>query len=200
MPPHKCKTCGGSSICQHGRRRCTCRACGGASICRHGKRRVMCRECGGSGLCEHNKSRWQCRVCGDANKPGGRPRLCDPPTATRTGTSASAPNDTSFSTPALQSSPSTPATQRRATCCRQNSHPASPSPPELQSLQILCLECTGSAPASTLESTTGLGLPSHPLKHGPSPSPQELKKSSTLQCSACQLYKYNPEEYYIIVP
>ena len=43
-----CKECGGSQICEHGRRRSLCKACGGGSICEHGRRRDRCKECGGA--------------------------------------------------------------------------------------------------------------------------------------------------------
>jgi hypothetical protein len=37
--------CGGSSICEHGRRRDICKECGGASICEHGRQRRGCKRC-----------------------------------------------------------------------------------------------------------------------------------------------------------
>ena len=40
-----CKECGGSQICEHGRRRPQCKECGGSSICEHGRRRSRCKEC-----------------------------------------------------------------------------------------------------------------------------------------------------------
>jgi hypothetical protein len=32
---HKCVDCGGSSICDHGRRKASCKDCGGSGICDH---------------------------------------------------------------------------------------------------------------------------------------------------------------------
>ena len=43
-----CKECGGSGLCEHGRRRDRCKDCGGSGICEHGRRRNMCKDCGGS--------------------------------------------------------------------------------------------------------------------------------------------------------
>ena len=33
------------------------RDCGGSSICEHNRRRSVCRECGGGEICEHGKVR-----------------------------------------------------------------------------------------------------------------------------------------------
>ena len=41
----KCKECGGSEICEHGRRRSECKECGGSQICEHGRIRSKCKEC-----------------------------------------------------------------------------------------------------------------------------------------------------------
>ena len=60
-----CKECGGSSICQHGRRRSECKECGGAGICQHGRRRHQCKECGGSQNCQHGRRRSICIDCGN---------------------------------------------------------------------------------------------------------------------------------------
>ena len=49
-----CKECGGSQICEHGRRRSVCKECGGSQMCEHG-RRSQCKECGGSQICEHGR-------------------------------------------------------------------------------------------------------------------------------------------------
>ena len=45
------------SICEHGRRRSDCKECGGASICEHGRHRSYCKECGGASICEHGRRR-----------------------------------------------------------------------------------------------------------------------------------------------
>ena len=37
--------CGGSGICEHGRRRSQCKECDGNAICEHGQRRSTCEEC-----------------------------------------------------------------------------------------------------------------------------------------------------------
>ena len=44
----RCKECGGSRICEHGRQRSKCKECGGSSICEHGRRRSRCKECASS--------------------------------------------------------------------------------------------------------------------------------------------------------
>jgi hypothetical protein len=52
----RCKECGGSEVCPHGKRDKTyCKECGGSQICKHGKRVKTCKLCGGSDLC---KSSW----------------------------------------------------------------------------------------------------------------------------------------------
>mmetsp|Transcript_35229 Transcript_35229/g.88068 ORF Transcript_35229/g.88068 Transcript_35229/m.88068 type:complete len:303 (-) Transcript_35229:415-1323(-) len=56
--------CGGSEMCEHGRRRAYCKAegCGGTGFCIHGKQKARCTEgCGGSGLCIHEKQKANCR-------------------------------------------------------------------------------------------------------------------------------------------
>ena len=45
--------CGGSSVCEHGRRRSRCKDCGGGSICEHGRVRSICKDCGGGGGSGH---------------------------------------------------------------------------------------------------------------------------------------------------
>ena len=40
----KCKECGGSGICEHGRVRSQCKECGGSGICEHGRVRSKCKE------------------------------------------------------------------------------------------------------------------------------------------------------------
>jgi len=71
----QCKQCGGSSICEHGRRRPQCKECGGSSICEHGRVRSQCKECGGASQCEHGRQRSRCKECGDINsKTRKRPR------------------------------------------------------------------------------------------------------------------------------
>ena len=59
-----CKECGGSGICEHGRRRYNCKECGGGGICEHGRQRYICKECGGKGICEHGRQRRRCKECG----------------------------------------------------------------------------------------------------------------------------------------
>ena len=41
----RCKSCGGSSICQHNRRRSECKSCGGSSICHHMRIKYRCKDC-----------------------------------------------------------------------------------------------------------------------------------------------------------
>ena len=60
----QCKECGGASICEHGRIRSHCKECGGASVCVHGRERSRCKECGGVSICEHGRERSQCKECG----------------------------------------------------------------------------------------------------------------------------------------
>ena len=62
-----CKECGGSSMCEHGRRRSECKECGGTSMCEHGRRRRQCKECGGSSICEHDRRRSRCKECGGSS-------------------------------------------------------------------------------------------------------------------------------------
>lgn len=63
----RCKECGGSEICPHGKRDKTyCKECGGSQICQHGKRVKTCKECGGSDLC---KSSW-CETHGNSKYDG----------------------------------------------------------------------------------------------------------------------------------
>ena len=59
-----CKACGGSSICEHDKRRSICKDCGGSSICEHNKQKHDCKDCGGSSICEHHKYRRLCKDCG----------------------------------------------------------------------------------------------------------------------------------------
>ena len=61
---YKCKECGGSQICEHGKDKRECKECGGSSFCAHGKKRRFCPECGGSGLCEHGRNKRTCKECG----------------------------------------------------------------------------------------------------------------------------------------
>ena len=42
----RCRDCGGSSFCMHGRQQHTCRDCGGVSMCQHRRQQVHCRDCG----------------------------------------------------------------------------------------------------------------------------------------------------------
>ena len=39
----RCKDCGGSGICEHGRQQCQCIDCRGTGICEHGKHRSYCK-------------------------------------------------------------------------------------------------------------------------------------------------------------
>ena len=48
-----CKDCGGSGICEHGRRRSRCKECSGSGICEHGRRRNVCKECEECGTVSH---------------------------------------------------------------------------------------------------------------------------------------------------
>ena len=77
-----CKECGGSGICEHGRRRSHCKECGGSSICEHGRRRQQVqgvrglehlrareaakqgKECGGGSICEHGRRDSSARSAG----------------------------------------------------------------------------------------------------------------------------------------
>jgi hypothetical protein len=56
--PSVCKelTCSG---CEDGRVRSKCKECGGSGLCEHGRvsLRSTCKECGGSGICEHGRIR-----------------------------------------------------------------------------------------------------------------------------------------------
>ena len=74
---NECKECGGSSICEHGRRRSQCKECGGGSICEHGRQRSRCKEWGGSGICEHGRRRSRCKEC-RAARNAAAPVLCLP--------------------------------------------------------------------------------------------------------------------------
>ena len=49
--------------CEHGRERSKCKECGGSQICEHG-REHSCKECGGSQICEHGRIRSRCKVGG----------------------------------------------------------------------------------------------------------------------------------------
>ena len=44
-------------------RRSRCKECGGSEICRHGRSRYYCEDCGGKGICDHGKQRNYCNVC-----------------------------------------------------------------------------------------------------------------------------------------
>ena len=61
------RDCGGSSFCEHGRRRAERRDCGGSSVCEHGRLRYQCRNCGGASVCEHARLRPHCRDCAGAS-------------------------------------------------------------------------------------------------------------------------------------
>jgi hypothetical protein len=60
----RCKDCGGSSICQHSKRKYECKECIGSSFCEHNRIKSTCKECGGSSICEHKKIRSVCKECG----------------------------------------------------------------------------------------------------------------------------------------
>ena len=72
-----CKECGGSGFCEHGRQRSLCKECGGSQICEHGRQRYFCKECGGKGICEHGRRRSQCKEC-RAARDAAAPVLCPP--------------------------------------------------------------------------------------------------------------------------
>jgi len=72
-----CKECGGSQICEHGRRRTQCKECGGSSICEHGRQRSQCKECGGSQICAHGRQKYGCKEC-RAARDAAAPVLCPP--------------------------------------------------------------------------------------------------------------------------
>ena len=50
----RCKECGGSQVCEHGRRRSLKVRW---AICVHGRQRHRCKECGGASICEHGRER-----------------------------------------------------------------------------------------------------------------------------------------------
>ena len=56
-----CKTCGGVSICPHGRLKH--RECGGSNLCTHEKLKDYCIECGGTQICECGIRRAYCEKC-----------------------------------------------------------------------------------------------------------------------------------------
>ena len=47
--------CGGTSICQHNRRRSDCKDCGGTGICPHDRQWSRCKDCGDTSTCPHNR-------------------------------------------------------------------------------------------------------------------------------------------------
>jgi hypothetical protein len=60
----RCKECGGSEICSHGRQqRSQCKECKGGSICEHNRIRSTCKQCKGGGICPHNRVRSKCKEC-----------------------------------------------------------------------------------------------------------------------------------------
>ena len=66
----RCKECGGSGLCPHGRVKWWCKECGGtAGICTHGRRKYYCKECGGAGVCLHGRQKHSCKECGTLRKP-----------------------------------------------------------------------------------------------------------------------------------
>jgi len=46
---NRCRECGGSAFCEHGKRRGRCGECGGGALCEHGTRRDYCKECNPDG-------------------------------------------------------------------------------------------------------------------------------------------------------
>lgn len=60
---HRCKLCGGSSICQHERVKYSCKLCRGSGICQHNKRRQICKLCAGISLCAHDRQKHKCIQC-----------------------------------------------------------------------------------------------------------------------------------------
>ena len=58
-----CKTCGGSSVCEHQKQRGQCRLCSPGKFCAHNRRKSLCKICGGSSLCEHLRQRGSCKNC-----------------------------------------------------------------------------------------------------------------------------------------
>ncbi|KAI8585231.1 hypothetical protein BDZ88DRAFT_35247 [Geranomyces variabilis] len=73
-----CNDCGGSRMCEHGRQRHVCKECGASSICPHDRRRNLCKDCGGTSICEHGRKRWDCADCDGINicEHGVRQRSC----------------------------------------------------------------------------------------------------------------------------
>ena len=65
FPRRTCKDCGGTSICEHNRRRSQCKDCEGASICEceHNRIRRHCRDCGGKGMYAHSRVGSNCKEC-----------------------------------------------------------------------------------------------------------------------------------------
>ena len=61
---NRCVECGGSSMCEHKRRRGTCIECGGASTCVHKRQKAECIDCGGSNICKHKRLKHRCIECG----------------------------------------------------------------------------------------------------------------------------------------
>jgi hypothetical protein len=50
--------------CPHGRvNRSRCKPCGGSGICVHGKHRVGCAPCGGVLMCTHGTRKRNCKIC-----------------------------------------------------------------------------------------------------------------------------------------
>jgi hypothetical protein len=61
---NQCKSCGCSSIREHGRRKrnCTCTCCGG-SLCDNGCKRSRCNLSGDPSICDHGLLRSKCDTC-----------------------------------------------------------------------------------------------------------------------------------------
>ena len=57
---NRCKDCGGSSICEHGRLKAQCISCGGSAIFEHGRQKSSCKLCK---LCKHRIKAMDCAAC-----------------------------------------------------------------------------------------------------------------------------------------
>lgn len=86
-PQAKCKPCGGSAICEHGREQHQCRKCGGASICEHKRQKSVCKRCKALKPCEHGESQRaietaRCRRARPRTHTRARTCIRTPPTRT----------------------------------------------------------------------------------------------------------------------
>eukprot|EP00658_Telonema_sp_P-2_P004652 TRINITY_DN11722_c0_g1_i5.p2 TRINITY_DN11722_c0_g1~~TRINITY_DN11722_c0_g1_i5.p2 ORF type:complete len:124 (+),score=26.11 TRINITY_DN11722_c0_g1_i5:103-474(+) len=69
----RCKECGGSSFCQHGRRRARCKECSPHLVCSHGRLRSQCKPCRIQSTCEHGRPQSRCIQCKQSNHTIGPP-------------------------------------------------------------------------------------------------------------------------------